>query len=426
MSSDPRDTPVLLPFATEWDLREFEGRSTPGEGPPVRLLEPRDADVRFDFDVERFVAEVSATYPGARGVFASSDYPGAPVAALIARRLGLAGPDPRAVLRTAHKYAARVALCAAVPEAVPRFALLDPFDPGTWHPGLDFPCFVKPVKGSFSVLARQVDTPQGLLDFLGTEPLREYCRYFVRIFDDLVRRHGVFERGAAFFLAEELLHGDQVTVEGWVQEGELGFLGIVDTHFHPGTKSFARFEYPCAYPQGVQARMRDVVGRAVRALGLDHTLFNVELMVDGRSDRIAVVEVNPRMCGQFADLYAKVDGIGGYEWARAIALGERPRPTPGGGTFAVAASVPLRAFERMRVRAVPSPDEIAELEREFPGTRIWLECRAGEVLCTAPEAEDGVSQRYAVANLGAGSRLALLDKARLIEERLGIVLEPAD
>ncbi len=424
MSSPANDSSLLLPFATEWDLREFSKQDA-GRDPAVRLLEPWDADVRADFDVPRFVESTAETFRGrARGVFSSSDYPGAPVAALLAARLGLAGPDPRAVLCASHKYCSRIAQRAVVPEAVPSFALLDPEDPRTWDSPIGFPCFVKPVKGSFSIFARRIESRQELAAFLSSEPLREYCRYYVRIFDELIRCHGVFERGASFFLAEELLHGEQATVEGWIQDGRVELLGIVDTHFHPGTKSFARFEVPSALPENVQARMREIVRKAVLGIGLDQTFFNVELLFDADRDRISIVEINPRMCGQFADLYAKVDGTSGYALACELALGKRPRPLRGAGPFAVAASIPLRVFARSLVCRVPDEEEVRAVEAQFPGTRIWIECGEGDELLRSSDVEDGASQRYGVVNLGASSRSELFAKAHDVEARLGIALEP--
>ena len=43
------------------------------------------------------------------GVITSDDYPGSALAAAVAQRLGLPGPDPAVVLLCQHKYLARVA-----------------------------------------------------------------------------------------------------------------------------------------------------------------------------------------------------------------------------------------------------------------------------------------------------------------------------
>ncbi len=119
-------------------------------------------------------------------------------------------------------------------------------------------------------------------------------------------------------------------MEGYATGDAVEILGIVDSVRHPGTRSFVRFDYPSSLSRRVQARMREVAIEVAQWLGLKHTLFNIEMMYDSRRDRVFIVEVNPRMCGQFADLYEKVDGRSGYDVALALAVGERPpekRPT---------------------------------------------------------------------------------------------------
>src|SRR5262245_63825243 len=95
---------VALLFPTAWDRRQFgAGRDD------VVLLGPDDADVPAAFDVLAFVEETAAAWAGGAGgrrlagVTSSSDYPGAVAAALLARRLGLPGASPEAVLATGHK-----------------------------------------------------------------------------------------------------------------------------------------------------------------------------------------------------------------------------------------------------------------------------------------------------------------------------------
>ena len=352
----------------------------------------------------------------------SSDYPGAVVAAALAARLGLSGARPAAVLRASHKWYSRLAQREAVPEAVPRFALVDPFQP-TRPLALDFPCFVKPVKGSFSLFARRVENRGELEAFLASPPVREFAEYYVRIFDRLLREFTDFEVGASHFLAEELLAGQLVTVEGHVWDGRVELLGIVDSIVHPENGSFIRFEYPSALPESVQKRMADVAQRTISALELDRTLFNVEMTWDPRTDRVAVIEVNPRICGQFADLYQKIDGISGYEIALSLALGEPPRVRRRAGEHAFACSIPLRVFEPTRIEHAPTPAELAAAEALFPDTLVWSECRSGDILADFAS-EDGHSARYAVLNLGAPTRAALLDRARALQETLGFRLKP--
>ena len=95
--------------------------------------------------------------------------------------------------------------------------------------------------------------------------------------------------------------------------GEVHILGVVNSIFFPDTLAFSRFDYPSALPEGVQERMADIAKRLMSGLGFDNGMFNVEMMYDAREDRIAIIEINPRMASQFADLYEKVDGTNAYE-----------------------------------------------------------------------------------------------------------------
>jgi biotin carboxylase len=413
---------ILVAFPTEWDEKNlFQEGGPPSflNGRNVVALHPRDADVRHDFDAVRFVSDAARVWRGrARGVVTSSEYPGAVAAAALAGALSLPGADAAARILCSHKHASRLAQRAAAPEATPEFALVDPLRPEAAD--IAFPCFVKPVRGAFSMFARRIESREELARFMASDPVREYLEYYVSIFDRLALRYGTLDRHGRYFIAESLLSGDQVTVEGFTFRGETSILGVVDSVMHPGTRSFARFDYPSALDAKVRERMGDVAARVVRQLGLDGSLFNVEMFHDPASGRISVIEVNPRMCGQFADLYEKVDGTNAYEIALALAAGERPgAPGRRAGAHAFAASVPLRVFEPVRVLAAPDEAAVRAAEAFFPGTLVWSEARVGETLGELESSEDGASRRYAVINVGAPDRAGAIARAAAIEGALG-------
>ena len=119
---------VLLLFPTQWDLRQLESCRAEWQGEfEVALGSPSEQELGHAFDATGYVEACAEEYRGTiDGVFASCDYPGAAVAALVAERLGLPGAPPRAVLRAAHKYYARCVQREVVPEATPRFQWIDP------------------------------------------------------------------------------------------------------------------------------------------------------------------------------------------------------------------------------------------------------------------------------------------------------------
>lgn len=417
---------LLVLFPTSWDAPQLEACRAAWEGRYEILWgAPPDEDCRWDFDALGYIDQLAgAAAPPFDGVLTSSDYPGAAVAAGVARARGLPGPSPRAVLTAAHKHASRRVQQRAVPAATPRFALVDPRRPEAALPELAFPCFVKPVKGSFSLHARRVDSLDELLAFFAAPAIQEFARFYGAIFDRLCARYTRIATPARCFIAEELVDGLQVTVEGFAHGDRVTVLGVVDSVLHPVTRSFVRFDYPSALPPEVQRRMEAVTTRVVTALGLRDTLFNVELTYRPDTGALFVLEVNPRICGQFADLYQKVDGTHGYEVALALAAGLVPRWHRGEGRYRRAASFPLRRFEPARVERAPGPAQVAAAEALFPQTRVWVETAAGLELADFADGNDGASARYGVVNLGADSAEEMAARFAIVEERLGFRFAP--
>ncbi|MGI9038675.1 MAG: ATP-grasp domain-containing protein [Gemmatimonadota bacterium] len=415
---------ILFVFPTSWDRKQLEACRSGWESRyEVLYAEPSDEDCPWDLDPRAWLDEADAAWRGRiDGVTSSSDYPGATLAAALARRLELPGAPPEAVLRASHKYYSRRAQEEAVPKATPVYDLVPGSSPVERDPRTGYPCFVKPIKGAFSIMSGKVRSRAELDAFLDRPAAQEFLAEYVLVFNRLVAELTDFELDGRHFLAEEFLHGHQVTVDGWVSGGEVGILGIVDSVMHPDVPSFARFDYPSVRRPEIQETMSDVARRVVQHLGLDHTLFNVEMIYEPVSDRVCIIEINPRLCGQFADLYAKVDGTSGYEVALAVAAGDPVAVPRGRGAARMASSFPLRSFRPAIVRRAPDAAAVSAAEGLYPGTLIWMECCEGSEL-TDFEAEDGWSCRYAVINLGGDSRADLQARLGATVERLGIELE---
>ncbi len=422
------DTPVRrvrIVFPTEWDRKQLVARPELWQSDfELSLGAPSDADCRYDFDVLGYVDDAIASWRGdIDGVLSSSDYPGATVAGAIATGLGLPGSTPGALLAAAHKILSRRVQAAIVPEATPAFWALDPDAEDPVPADLTFPCFVKPAKGAFSMFARRVDSPERLRLLLTSRDVATYRRDFLRIYADLVSRYADPGVDARAFIAESLLTGELVTLEGYCTANDVVVLGIVDSLRDPATQSFSGFVYPSALDEAVQRRMADACRRLVRGLDLRWTFFNVELMWDPVAQRLGIIEVNARLCGQFADLYEKVHGVHSYRLALELACGAVPRWQRGRGPYDVAASFPLRVYRPVRVTRAPDPEALAAAEALGAGTRVWTEVATGDVLEDFAS-EDGASCRYAVVNLGAADRTALDARLDAVRARLGYAFDP--
>jgi biotin carboxylase len=368
-------------------------------------------------EVERILQRCSREKVEA--VASTDDYPGTTLASIVAERLNLPGVGTTPNLLCQHKYYSRLVQRAAAPEAVPVFHLID-VSPGAALPrDLEFPAFVKPAKSFFSVGAQRVDSPDHLRSI--QQHWRGMARFF-RPFETLLRRYTGYVMGTSFLILETLLKGHQVTLDGYVYRGKVHPMGVVDSIMFPGTIAFQRFEYPSALPSDVQQRMFQVAARVMRQIEFDCGQFNIEFIYDPDSDLISIIEINPRMSSQFADLFEKVDGTNSYSVMLDLALGREPHVTHGQGRYRMAASCVLRTFQNQIVVELPTPAELDSIRERHPDARVEILATKG--LKLSQQMQDTCSYRYGLINLGGRDRQEILETFDECTKALTFHLEP--
>jgi hypothetical protein len=314
-----------------------------------------DLDQLEAFDPEAFLAECDAI--PAEGVIGTKDQ-SALLAALLAERRGLPGPRPEALVNCQHKPTSRALQREAAPDATPEFALLGLDSP--FELPFELPFFVKPVVGRLSQNAFRIDDPGDLL------ALEEADRYTNR-YAEIAALAGASRAAVHGFLAEELLFGAEVTLEGYAHEGRVTTIGVTDSVKYPGTLSFERFEYPSVLSPERQAELSSIAERVLPALGFDDGFFNVEFFVP--EDRPAqIIEVNGRIASQFAPLVLGLHGRSTYDALFDLARGRDPRWTTG-IPDGVGISYVIRVFHDAFVESVSEPDDDTELLVR-PGLRL--------------------------------------------------------
>jgi hypothetical protein len=384
---------LLVVCPQERDLRAAHTRAL-ADHYAVRLA-GTDPDYDPDFDPEGLLDECERI--PADGVVGTKDR-SALVAALVGARRGLSGPSPEALVRCQHKPTSRALQREAVPEATPRFALLDG-EPLSFPP----PWFVKPVVGRLSQEARRVDEPAGL-SRIRDEP--DYRDGYARI----AALAGLPPDAVRGFLVEELVTGDEVTLEGYVHGRRVTVIGVTDSVKYPSTSSFWRFEYPSALPGERQAELAGVSKRLLPALGFDGGFFNVEFLVPAAGPA-QVVEVNGRIASQFAPLVEAVHGRSTYDALFALHCGQDPAWDEGPGR-GVAISYVMRVFEDALVESVPAAEEDVELLVR-PGLRL-----------SEQGTNDAASYRLAIFNCWGETREQAVARCRERAERLRFELRP--
>ena len=302
-----------------------------------------DLDQLEDFDPEAFLDECEAI--PADGVLGTKDQ-SALLAALLAERRGLPGPSPQALVACQHKPTARAIQQRVAPEATPRFAVIN------GDPPFDVPFFVKPVVGRLSQNVFRIEDPDDLQD------LHEIDRYTTR-YAEIAALAGADPAAAHGFMAEELLSGAEVTLEGYVHGGRVTTIGVTDSIKYPGTLSFESFDYPSALPHDRLEELSDISSRVLPAFEFEDGFFNVEFFVPEHGPA-QIIEVNGRIASQFAPLIQGVHGRSTYDALFQLALGEDPAWSPC-EPEGVGVSYVLRVFEDAFVAAVPDPGPDVEL-----------------------------------------------------------------
>jgi hypothetical protein len=241
---------------------------------------------------------------------------------------------------------------------------------------------VKPVKGAFSVLARRIETPRRsrLRRIARGARLRGRVQRDVQPARRALHR---FRGRRARADRRERAAGSLATVEGYACGGAVELIGIVDSTLH-ANGSFARFDYPSALPAAVQQRMADIARRVIEGIGLDWTLWNIEMMYDAATDRVAIIEVNPDL----------------RPVRRPVPEGRRHQRLRGGARAVHGRAPPDRArrgapcgggeLPAARVRAersgrAPGEREIAAAEALFDETLVWASAARATSCPTSPQ-----------------------------------------
>jgi hypothetical protein len=417
-------------FPDEWDAVRVAERRTAGEtiySEGFDLFSFPDNARLFTYQVEAFADRIARKYQGRQiaGIFTSDEQFGPIATSLIGERLGVPALTLEATLLSQHKFWSRERQAQTLPAATPAYGTVDRAALLRGEHPLPFPCYVKPIKAAFSVLARKVHSFEELRRHVTFGWWEEaIIRRLVKPFNDATRTLQEQRMGryidAYTMICEGVIAGHQVTCNGYVRHGEVTLLGTVDSIMYPGTDQFMRFQYPSRLPASVLDRMNELTTRLVQSLGFNHGMFNVELMWDPSSDVIQIVELNPRVAGQFFDLFEQVDGYSLFAATLALARGEAPDTRHRCGRMAHAASFVLRDFSQGGLAYVPSAREIQQLRATYPDVNLQVYIKVGNGL--RRELKWLGSYRYAVMNI-AGRTLEEMF-ARFIRVRDSIRFHP--
>jgi hypothetical protein len=377
----------------------------------------------YDIDELLQAAEDDVADLDVDGITSYWDFPSSCIAAIIAEERGLPTPGLAAVAAFEHKYWSRLLQAEVAPDDTPGFAAVDVYAEGHLDdPPLPYPFWLKPIKAYASQLGFYVDGPEVLEDALG-QMRRKIGRLgspFQKVLgrlDDLPEKVAMVPGDWA--IAEGIIEGHQCTVEGHVHDGEVSLHGVFDIRRADNGSTFTDYVYPSQLPEGQRMRMQTISTDLLAAARFDNAPFNIEFFVDDDADRTWVLEVNPRISREHANLMQWVDGSTNLQVMAQTALGEEADLERGDGSSATARKHFHRRWEDGFVEHVPTRDEVAAIEERHAPCVIELVAEAGKRLS---QIEDQEPYSYELADLylAGASEEDVEEKRRAVVDELDI------
>jgi hypothetical protein len=366
----------------------------------------------FDELIQRAEDQLDRFDGNIDGIIGYWDFPVNAMVPILCERYGLPSLSTEAEMKCDHKYWSRREQAKVIPEHTPSFAPFNPFDDDALRKiEMPFPFWIKPVKGTDSLLAYVIHDEEEFNQAI--ETIRDNIGYIGKSFNQLMAHANLSDEIAAIdgyhCIAEEMIHGHQCTVEGHVYNGEPFAHGVVDSINYPNSSSFFRYQYPSLLSDDVKQRMMDTSLKLIKHLGFETGGYNIEYFYDKEKDDYQLLEINPRISQSHSDLFYKVDGESNHELMVELALGHEPNFPYREGEYGCAAKFHLRRFEDGYVTRVPTPEEIEKAKQLIPGSDIEVKVRDNMYLHDLIE-QDSYSFDMAHIFIGASDEDELLDK----------------
>ncbi|MFW5983195.1 MAG: ATP-grasp domain-containing protein [bacterium] len=341
-------------------------------------------------------------------------------ASVICEQTGKPSTSLDSLINCQNKYLSRQVQRKSVPESTPGFWLDSHF---LREFSMTPPFFVKPVRGNVSYLSQLVYSYEDLrvIIYKNTADLAQYNQSFLEALHTASHLSNQTNLETCNkFLCEESVDGVQLTVNGFVFEGDINFYGNARAVFMEDNLSFSHHEYPYYFSQPIEDKLQDIMYRLVQALGLDNTFFNVEVRVDEENQRINIIEVNCRAAFQFAKTVEAVTGINLIQWLCNIAAGERPEEKTSDKskkTFSYCVNFELRETEDKEIVRIPMNTDLEEIEILYPEVTVKNMVEAQTKL--SDYRQNPLSYRYCILDVPGNSRQEISQKYADIIPRLG-------
>ncbi len=415
---------LFLCDASDIDIVEKSFASTADYDVTVETTE-KILDYGVQPYLERTIAlikEHPAMYDGVVGTHDSS----AVFASIICAETGKTFASLESVINCQNKYISRRKQREILPEAVPEFCLALDYlkDPTRLRP----PFFIKPVRSNISFGTHLIQTPEELEYYIALESkdIVVNNQYYLDALS--LRPHmanGLNVATCNSFLCENLISGEQVTVDGFVCQGQVTLFGMTKAAFYPGTNSFSHHEFPYSFSEALHQKITHGLQRLIPALGIDNSFFNVELRADQDQETFAILEINCRIAFQFAKTIELVSGFDPLHLLCELACNEKPDLSwIKDNTYPMCFNFELHSFADKKIIKTPTQSGFEEIRLLYPDVHIRNLIHERSNLSDYKHNPE--SFRYCIVDIPGHSREEIMAASKQITSLLGYEFESLD
>jgi hypothetical protein len=345
-------------------------------------------------------------YDGIVGTHDSS----AVFASIIAEKTNKRFASVQSTINCQNKYISRRIQRHCVPEHTPNFCLALDYlrNPSR----LQTPFFIKPVRGNISFAAHTIHDPEQLNDYTCRESLdiarnNQYFLDALSLDPELLNPLNVLSCNS--FLCEELVQGDQVTVDGYIVDGQVELFGMTGAEFLPESNSFSHHVFPCSFDSHISGHIRETIQKLIPRLGLDNNLFNVELRLNPSTGTFSILEVNSRIAFQFAKTIESVTGHDPLHLLCDVATGRTPQPrAESRETYSLCFNFELHSVTDKWILKTPTRSDLEELQIRYP--EVHIRNLVHEHARLSDFKHNPESYRYCILDIPGNSEEEIMDK----------------
>lgn len=275
-------------------------------------------EIHFHELLNRVRAAIDGTGYQPDAIIAQWDFPTSLLVPILCNEYGLRSPTVESILKCEHKLWSRQEQMKSIPEVVPRFSAFDPFSPDCFNDiDLPYPFWIKPIKAFPRSWVFLIHDRQEFDDALTV--IRNKAGRLAEAFGEVSDTYSTSpdrpQVPAWTFLAEEVITGAQVAPEGSVHDGRMKVHCFFDMPLGEEGKYIESLIYPANISDAFAARLTDICDRFLSHIGFYDGCFDAEFMRDKETNRLRLIEFNPRVSQSHSDMCVKVDGISNHQVA---------------------------------------------------------------------------------------------------------------